>query len=180
MATVERRPLPPMNSTAAIITEADRAEPIARANDVIDHYLNGPGSYFDSGTRKLLVSEVRGSTVADLKKFKGNVIAKQFADDPNSILHSVIELIDQTIYQVEQTAQNSEGRDNIWRGPPRTDDPRVIARRELNYGLTPISLPVERATGAGAASGASAWNFRQWIGTNFERKNCRSIASACI
>jgi hypothetical protein len=50
MATIERKPLPPLDSTATKITEADRAEIIARANDVIDHYLNGPGSYFDEGT----------------------------------------------------------------------------------------------------------------------------------
>jgi hypothetical protein len=51
MATIERKPLPPPNSGVTKITEADRAEIIARANDVIDHYLNGPGSYFDSGTQ---------------------------------------------------------------------------------------------------------------------------------
>jgi hypothetical protein len=43
MATIEKRPLPPTNSTVTTITEADRAEIIARANDVIDYYLNGPG-----------------------------------------------------------------------------------------------------------------------------------------
>jgi hypothetical protein len=55
MATIERKPLPPPNSRATTITEAERGEIVARANDVIDYYLNGPGSYFDSGTRKPLV-----------------------------------------------------------------------------------------------------------------------------
>ena len=45
MATIERKPLPPPNSTAITITETDRADMMARANAVIDHYLNGPGSY---------------------------------------------------------------------------------------------------------------------------------------
>ena len=49
MPTIERKPLPPLNSKITAITEADRAEIIARASDVIDHYLNGPGSYFDLG-----------------------------------------------------------------------------------------------------------------------------------
>jgi len=65
MATIERKPLPPPNSTATRITEADRAEIIARANDVIDHYLNGPGSYWDAGPRRPLQE-----TVNDLKNFK--------------------------------------------------------------------------------------------------------------
>jgi hypothetical protein len=66
---------------------------MARANDVIDYYLNGPGSYWDAGTRKPLVSddELRDAdtTVNDLKKFKDRVIAtKQFADDPGLIMDS--------------------------------------------------------------------------------------------
>jgi len=101
MATIERRPLPPPNSTATTITEADRTEIIARANDVIDYYLNGPGSYFGSGTRKPLVGELGDNTVADLQNFKDNVIAsKQFADDPGSIMDSVTRLIDQTMEQL--------------------------------------------------------------------------------
>jgi len=42
MATIERKPLPPSNSTATKIADADRAEITARANDVIDCYLSGP------------------------------------------------------------------------------------------------------------------------------------------
>src|SRR5882724_6725528 len=135
MATIERRPLPPPNSTATTITEADRAEIIARANDVIDYYLNGPGSYWQAGPRKSLLNEPGVSTVTDLKRYRDGVSAsQQFADDPNSILDSVIELINQAIYQVKTAAQDSEGRDDIWRGPPRTDDPiddpRVTSPRE--------------------------------------------------
>jgi hypothetical protein len=148
MATIERKPLPPPKTKATTITEADRAEIIARANDVIDHYLNGPGSYFDAGTRKPLAGELGDNTVADLKNFKNNVIAsKQFADDPNSIMDSVIRLIDQTMDQVERTARDNEGRDPISRPPPNTydpiDDPRVISPRALSNAALPISLPLE-------------------------------------
>jgi hypothetical protein len=75
MAPIERKPLPPPNSTAVTITEADRADMTARANAVIDYYLNGPGSYWDAGTRKPLVSEnERGeSTLNDLEKCKDNI-----------------------------------------------------------------------------------------------------------
>jgi len=52
MATIERKPLPPLNSRVAPIAEADRADIVARANDVMDYYLNGPGSYFDGGYTK--------------------------------------------------------------------------------------------------------------------------------
>jgi hypothetical protein len=143
MGTVERRPLPPSNSRVTPITEADRAEIIGGARDVIDHYLNGPGSYWDSGPRKPLEE-----TVKDLERFKNQVIAsKQFADDPNSIMDSVIDLIDRTTEQVEQAARDNEGRDNITRPYPHTDDPiddpRVTSPRALSNAALPISLPVE-------------------------------------
>jgi hypothetical protein len=82
MATIERKPLPPPNSRAVTISEADRAEMFGHANEAIDYYLNGPGAYWDAGPRKPLVSgDERGdSTVRDLKRFKDGVIAsKQFA-----------------------------------------------------------------------------------------------------
>ena len=92
MPSIERKPLPPPGSAATKITEADRAEIMARANDVLDYYLNGPGSFFAAGPRepptappKPLTGELGDSTVADLKKFKESVIAsKQFADDHGS------------------------------------------------------------------------------------------------
>jgi len=133
MATIERKPLPPSNSTATSITEANRAEMVAQANAVIDYYLNGPGSYWDAGPRKPLVGDEgedtgereRGdNTVNDLKKFKESVIAsKQYADDPNSILDSVIDLIDKTTGQIEEVARNRYGRDDIRRPLPSTNDP---------------------------------------------------------
>ncbi len=49
MATIERKPLPPPGANVTKIMEAERAEMIARANEVIDHYLNGSGSYWDEG-----------------------------------------------------------------------------------------------------------------------------------
>ena len=94
MPTIERKPLPPPNSRVATIAEADRAEIIAHANDVIDYYLNGRGSYFDGGTQKPLVSEFGESAIDDLKNFRANIIAsKQFADDPNSIMDSIIDFM---------------------------------------------------------------------------------------
>src|SRR6516164_4504515 len=154
MATIERKPLPPPNYNATSITEADRVEMMAQANAVIDYYLNGPGSYWDAGPRKPLVGDEgedtgereRGdNTVNDLKKFKESVIAsKQYADDPNSTLDSVIDLIDKTTQQIEKAAQNQYGRDDIRRSFPSTNDPivvpRVIGPEFANNATLPISL----------------------------------------
>jgi len=86
--------LPPPNSRATSITEADRAEIVARANDVIDYYLNGPGSYFDAGPRKPLMTEPGDSTLTDLKNFKASVeTSMQFAADPSEIMQSVVHLL---------------------------------------------------------------------------------------
>src|SRR5262245_6920345 len=140
MATIERKPLPPPNSSATTIAEADRSEMMARANAVIDYYLNGPGSYWDAGTRKPLVNDDEfretDTTVNDLKKFKDRVIAaKQFADDPGLVMDSIIALIDQATRHIEDAARYSEGRNSIRRLPPDTidpiDDPRVISPRAL-------------------------------------------------
>jgi hypothetical protein len=88
----------------------------------MDYYLNGAGSYFDGGTQKPLVSEFGNGTVDDLKNFMGSIIAsKQFADDPNSIMDSIVELIETTINQIEQAARNNEGWDSISRRPPDTE-----------------------------------------------------------
>jgi hypothetical protein len=113
MARIERKPLPPPNFNATTITEADRAEMIAHANAVIDYYLNGPGSYWDAGPRKPLVSERGDSTVNDLRTFKEGVIAsKQFADDPGLIMDSIIGLIDQATQHLRQrTGANFEPED---------------------------------------------------------------------
>lgn len=144
MEKIERRPLPPPNSTAAEIAEADRSEMLARANDVIDHYLNGPGSYWDAGTRKPLQETIR-----DLKDFKDQVTAsKQCADDPNSVMDSIINLIEQTTEQVEQAMRNGEVKDRIAIPYPETndpiDDPRVISPIELSNGALPISRRLTR------------------------------------
>jgi hypothetical protein len=71
MAPIERKPLPPPNSRVTTIREADRAEIIAHANDVIDFYLNGAGSYFEGGTQKPIVSEFGNGTVDDRKNLWG-------------------------------------------------------------------------------------------------------------
>jgi len=147
MATIERKALPPLNSRAIPITEADRADIIAHANDVIDYNLNGPGSYFDGGTQKPLESEFGESAIDDLQNFKAGIIAsKQFADDPESIMDSVIDLIDKKIIQVKKAAEYKEGK-SIWASPPDAndsiDDPRVISPRALGNGILPISLSVK-------------------------------------
>ena len=142
MATIERKPLPPPNAKVTAITEADRADIIARANDVIDYYLNGPGSYFDSGTQKPLVGEYGDNAVADLNNFKNSIIAsKQFADDPHSIMQSVVDLIDRTIEQVEKAAQYNEGRESISLPPPDTNDPIRTPEIKSNSAL-PVLLPI--------------------------------------
>jgi len=108
------------------------------------------------GTRKPLVSEFGNSTVSDLQRFKDSIIAsKQFADDPYSIMDSVVEQVSKAIMQVEQAARDNEGRDSISRRPPNTndpiDDPRVMSPRALGNGtLLPVSLSVERKEPASA------------------------------
>jgi hypothetical protein len=128
MATIDRKPLPPPNSSVTTVAEADRAEMVAHAKAVIDYYLNGPGSYWDAGTRKPLVSDDEfretDTTVNDLKKFKDRVIAaKQFADDPGLVMDSIIALIDQATQKIEDAARYSEGRGSIRRLPPDMNDP---------------------------------------------------------
>ena len=130
---------------------------MARANDVLDYYLNGPGSFFAAGPRKPLTAppkpltgELGDSTVADLKKFKESVIAsKQFADDPGAIMGAVADLIDETIKQVQTAARYSEGRNTIARPPPSIDDPiddpRVTSPRQLNNAPLRISLTAKQA-----------------------------------
>jgi hypothetical protein len=111
---------------------------VARANDVIDYYLNGAGSYWDAGPRKSLQE-----TIDDLQKFKNQVIAsKQFADDPHSIMDAIIELIGKSTEQVERTIRHNEGSDSIATPPPDTDDP-IHVPGVTNNSAQPISLPME-------------------------------------
>ena len=42
MDPIERKPLPPPNANVTTLTEDDRAEFLARANEVINHYLAAP------------------------------------------------------------------------------------------------------------------------------------------
>ena len=107
--------------------EADRAEIMAQANEVIDFFLNGLGSFTPDGPRKPPVNApVYDSTVRDLNAFKDSVVtAKQYADDPNHILDSVIELISKTVDQLNRVAGDRDPAesDRINREPPDLTDP---------------------------------------------------------
>jgi hypothetical protein len=117
---------------------------------VIDYYLNGAGAYWDAGPRKPLVTddERDDSTVRDLKRFKDSVIAsRQFAEDANSIIDSIIGMIDRATEQVEQASRNNEREDDISRRLPEIndpiDDPRVISPRFMSNGALPIGLQAQ-------------------------------------
>lgn len=128
MATVERRPLPPPGSNVTSITEADRAEMIARANDVIDHYLNGAGSYWNEGPRKPFEE-----TVDDLLAFQAQVTAsKQLADDPGRILDSIDELVGGAIARVERAIKDRDRQDDPRVPLPETSD-RTGARIGISF-----------------------------------------------
>jgi hypothetical protein len=134
MATIESSPLPPPGFVGQLakITEADRAELMAQANDVIDFYLNGPGSFTPDGPRKPPVNAPEyDSTVRDLKNFKASVLtSKQYADDPSHILDSVVRLVDDTIDQLNQVAGDRDptDRDRIIREP---SDPNAVHERPI-------------------------------------------------
>ena len=129
MATIESGPLPPPGFGGQLtkITEADRAEIIAQANEVIDFLLNGKGSFTPDGPRKPEVGPPQyDNTVRDLNNFKDSVVtAKQFADDPNHVLDSVADLIDKTIKQLNLVAGDRDPAesDRIKRDPPDLTDP---------------------------------------------------------
>ena len=145
MATIERKPLPPLNASTVPIAEADRAEIMAGANAVIDHYVNGAGSCWAAGPRKPLGNENEDadSTIGDLTKFKESAIAfKQFADDPHAIGDSVVDLIDRTIDQVSKSVTVKD--DRILRPLPDTNDPsydpRVVSPNLFNPKRKSISF----------------------------------------
>ena len=181
MATIERKPLPPFNSTVTNLTEADRADIIARAHDVIDHYLNGPGSYFDAGPRKPLTGE-GDATVADLNKFKDYVIgSKQYADDPSGILDSVIKLIDGTINRVEEADRFNDGEHGISRPPPSLPDP--IERRPPLNGVGPASgsrLGIQANTANVSTSELAPTTERAAFADNVDPKDIRVLTSGVV
>ncbi len=146
MAAIESSPLPPLGFGGQItkITEADRAEILAQANDVIDFLLNGPGSFTPDGPRKPEAGPPEyDNTVRDLNNFKASVLtAKQFADDPNHVLDSVVDLIRDTIDQVNGLAGDPAERDRISRQPPDLNDPIDILPPEDR---APTNPPSSRA-----------------------------------
>jgi hypothetical protein len=177
MPTVERKPLPPLGSKPiAAITEADRADIMARANDVIDYYLNGPASYFDAGTRKPLAGDRDESTVRDLQAFKDHVLtAMQSADDPGKILRSVADLIDGTIEKVNEAEQNSYGQDHILRQLPQTNDRIELPRQKGNP--VPDFFPSESQSVRPIAEKRSEPNLATTVRILTRRITSRSPAS---
>ena len=132
MATIERKPLPPPGVNATTLTEADRSEFFARANEVIDHYLNGPGSYWDEGPRKSL-----DETLSDLRVFKSHVAAsKQLADDPHGILDSVADLVERTMEGVKRAIKDQNGEDCIESPLPETNDRIIRVPRNYSEGIS--------------------------------------------
>ena len=98
MAPIERKPLPPPSANVTTLTEDDRSELLAGANEVINHYLSGPGSYWDERPRKPLEE-----TLSDLRAFQSQVAAlQQLADDPGRILDSAAGLVDGAIDRVKR------------------------------------------------------------------------------
>ena len=145
MAPIERKPLPPPNANVTTLTEDDRSELLAGANEVINHYLSGPGSYWDEGPRKPLEE-----TLSDLRAFQSQVAAlQQLADDPGRILDSAAGLVDGAIDRVKRAIEDSEGRDGIWVAPPETNDRIVRAPTSAPMGIsylgsTPGELSADR------------------------------------
>jgi len=145
MAPIERKPLPPPNANVTTLTEDDRAEFLARANEVINHYLSGPGSYWDEGPRKPLEE-----TLGDLRAFQSQVAAsQQLADDPGRILDSVAKLFDGAIGRVERAIDDRDNsRDDIIVPLPETNDRIIRAPTNaigISYsGSAPRELPADR------------------------------------
>lgn len=129
MATIKSSPLPPpgFGGQTTKITEADKAAIMAQANQVIDFFLNGRGSFTSDGPRKPEVGPPEyDNTVRDLNDFKALVLtAKQYADDPDHVLDSVVELFRNTVDQLNRIAGDHDPAesDRITRGPPDLTDP---------------------------------------------------------
>ncbi len=124
MAPLERKPLPPPNVNVTTLTESDRAEFLARANEIINHYMSGPGSYWDEGPRKPFEE-----TLSDLRAFQSQVATQQLADDPGRILDSVAKLFDGAIGRVKRAIDDRDNsRDKIIVPLPETND-RIMAQR---------------------------------------------------
>jgi hypothetical protein len=115
MATIESKPLPPIGKSTVAITPADRTDLINRARDVIYDYMFGNGSWWDAGPRKPW-----DQTVKDLQAFGEAVDASgQYIDDPDAILKSIREMIEDAIKQAQT---NDATKDNIQKGLPDSND----------------------------------------------------------
>lgn len=142
MDPIERKPLPPPNANITTLTEGDRAEVLAHADEVIYHYLSGPGSYWDEGPRKDLED-----TLGDLHAFHSQVLtSKQFADDPGRILDSVTGLVRGAIDRVERAIEDRDSiTDRIEVPLPETND-RIVRPPPENApaGKARPDLPADR------------------------------------
>jgi hypothetical protein len=74
MTTIEKKPLPPPGYSGGIVTisPSEREDLTNRAQDVINHYMFGEGSWWDAGTRKPFFA-----TIDDLERFKSSVTASE-------------------------------------------------------------------------------------------------------
>lgn len=144
MAPIERKPLPPPNVNVTTLTESDRAEFLARANEVINHYMSGPGSCWDEGPRKPFEE-----TLSNLRAFQSQVATQQLADDPGRILDSVAKLFDGAIGRVKRAIDDRDNsRDKIIVPLPETNDRIIRAPTnaiDIFYpGSAPCELPADR------------------------------------
>jgi hypothetical protein len=125
MATIESKPLPPIGKGTVTITPADRTDLTNRARDVIYDYMFGNGSWWDAGPRKPW-----DQTVKDLQAFGEAVDASgQYIDDPDAILKSIREMIEDAIKQAQTNGKAVE--DDIRKGLPDSNDRITIKPPEI-------------------------------------------------
>jgi len=86
MATIERKPLAPLNALTKI-TEADRSTVYQAIGKELNYLLNGPGSFFADGVQ--LDTQNRLSGLEQLRKHVSDL--QGVVDDPANILGSVLD-----------------------------------------------------------------------------------------
>jgi hypothetical protein len=153
MATIESKPLPPIGKGTVTITPADQTDLTNRARDVINDYMFGNGSWWDAGPRKPW-----DQTVKDLQAFGEAVDASgQYIDDPDAILKSIREMIEDAIKQAQTNGKAVE--DDIRKGLPDSNDRITIKPPEITDQTPPpqkLSIsdtPYSNRTGSSGMTG---------------------------